>query len=105
MDDRRTKAENMAEVKVTIIRYIDMVQPIFVEFELEDCNGIKHSFSDKLPVVSPKDDIELPCDGSLGCSIISETDGTYLIDTSKPFDVESYSGKTCFEVFKEQVVL
>ena len=73
MDDRRTKAENMAEVKVTIIRYIDMAQPIFVEFELEDCNGIKHSFSDKLPVVSPKDDIELPCDGSLGCSIISET--------------------------------
>jgi hypothetical protein len=95
----------MAEVKVTISKCVDMSQPIFVEFEFADCNGIKHIFVDKLPIVSASSDIELPCDGVLRCTIVSENDRTYIIDTSTPFDVESNSGESRFEVFKDQVVL
>ena len=45
----------------------------------------------------------LQCTVNMICSIISETNNTIIIDTSKPDDIESLNGEYQFEIFKEQV--
>lgn len=95
----------MAVVKVEILKIIDMSFPIFIEFELIDINGTSHHFIDKVPVVSGDYDLVPPCDGYMGCTIINETENTFIIDTVLPDDIESTNGEHTFEVYKEQVVL
>lgn len=95
----------MAEVKVTIKKNVDMSFPIFVEFELIDCNGVSHHFIDKVPVICSDYDITPPCSGYMRCNIIKETDRTFIIDTALPDDIESLNGEYRFEVGKEQVIV
>ena len=42
----------MANVKVNVLEIVDMSFPIFVKFELIDCNSVSHYFIDKVPVIS-----------------------------------------------------
>ena len=93
----------MANVKVNVLKIVDMSFPIFVKFELIDCNSVSHYFIDKVPVISDNYDLIPPCTGNMRCSIIRETNNTIIIDTSKPDDIESLNGEYQFEVFKEQV--
>ncbi len=97
----------MATVKVKVLEIIDMSFPIFVKFELIDCNGVSHHFIDKVPVISDGYDLIPPCTGNMRCSIIKETNNTIIIiiDTSKPDDIGSLNGEYQFEVFKEQVII
>lgn len=95
----------MADVKVNVLKYVDMSFPIFVEFELIDCNGISHRFVDKVPVISNNYDLIPPCTGYMRCSIIKETSKTFIIDTSKPDDIESTNGEFQFEVNMNQVIV
>jgi len=94
----------MAGVKVNILKIVDMNFPMFVEFELIDCHGVSHHFIDKVPVVSDNYDLIPPCPGCMGCNIINETDNSFVIDTSKPDDIESLNGEYQFEVNKDQVI-
>ena len=93
----------MANVKVNVLEIVDMSFPIFVKFELIDCNSVSHYFIDKVPVISDNYDLIPPYTGNMRCSIIMETNNTIIIDTSKPDDIESLNGEYQFEVFKEQV--
>ena len=99
----------MADVKVSVLRIVDVSQPGFVEFELVDCNGINHHFIDKIPVICDSEKCEYdsipPYDGYMRCNIIRETSNTVIIDTSKPDGIESLNGEYQFEVYKDQVII
>jgi len=95
----------MADVKVNVLKIVDTSFPIFVEFELTDCNGIIHRFVDKVPVISNNYDIIPPCTGYMRCSIIKEKSETFIIDTSNPDDIESINGEYQFEVNRNQVII
>lgn len=90
--------------KVDILKIVDMSFPIFVEFELVDFRGIRHHFIDKAPVISADYNLVPHCIGYMRCRIISETDSTFVIDTSAPDDIESLEGYYQFEVNKEQLL-
>lgn len=95
----------MASVKVNILKIVnDTGYPTFVEFELIDSNGISHHFIDKVPIISAADD-PVPPSGEMGCTVVSETENTFIIDTTLPDDIESLNGEYQFEVNKEQVIL
>lgn len=95
----------MASVKVNILKIIDDTSyPTFVEFELIDSNRISHHFIDKVPVICTDDD-PVPTIGEMGCTVVRETETTFIIDTALPYDIESLNGEYQFEVNKEQVIL
>lgn len=95
----------MAVVKVEILKIIDMSFPIFIEFEFVDINGTSHHFIDKVPIVSGDYDFVPPCEGHMRCTIIKETENTFIIDTVLPDDIESSNNEHTFEVYKDQVML
>lgn len=95
----------MASVKVNILKIVDDTRyPTFVEFELIDSNGISHHFIDKVPIISADDD-PVPPFGEMGCTIVGETETTFIIDTTLPDYIESLNGEYQFEVNKDQVIL
>lgn len=65
---------------------------------------------DKVPVIcdyydyAPTPVIVSP-EGQMGCTIIEETENSYIIDTELPWDIDSYEGIYRFEVSKELVKL
>ena len=94
----------MLEVKIEIVRVIDKSYPVFVEARLTDCNGNAHCFHDKLPVFTLNEPKNIPCDGIIRCTLITENADTVLIDTLTPDDIESLDGVSRFEIFKDQIV-
>lgn len=95
----------MASVKVNILKIVDDTgYPTFVEFELIDSNEISHHFIDKVPIISAVDD-PVPPTGEMNCTVVGETETTFIIDTALPDDIESLNGEYQFEVNKEQVIL
>ncbi len=95
----------MPKVKVIVTKITDMSFPIFVECELEDCQGVKHYFIDKAPVLIGDYEFSLPCDGYIECNIISKKENVLLIDTSLPWDIESTNGEYQFEVNADKIVI
>lgn len=96
----------MASVKVNILKIVDDTgYPTFVEFELIDINGSSHHFIDKVPVISSDDDSIPHCSGEMRCTVVGETETTFIIDTALPDDIESLNGEYQFEVNKVQVKL
>lgn len=95
----------MASVKVNILKIVDDTDyPTFVEFELIDSNGISHHFIDKVPIISADYD-PIPPIGEMDCTVVGETETTFIINTTLPYDIESLNGEYQFEVNKEQVML
>ena len=95
----------MASVKVNILKIVnDTGYPTFVEFELIDSSGISHHFIDKVPIICTNDD-PIPPIGEMGCTVVGETETTFIVDTTLPDDIESLNGEYQFEVNKEQVIL
>ena len=45
----------MAELKVEITRFVDEHQPGFVACEFQDANGRRHTFIEKVPLVTAVD--------------------------------------------------
>lgn len=87
-------------VEVIVTKMIDTTQPFWVECKMKDVHGEEHIFQDKMPVFLKKHitEADLPAIGGLRCVIINRNAEVIRIDTSKPDDVETISGKTIFEV-------
>src|SRR5215510_998039 len=96
-------------VKVKFQRLIEGSGVDWVEFCLVDAAGVVHVFEEKVPVVAPDLDARsvFPCDGSIDCSEIARrlADGREVVtvDTEHPWGIESRSGQTRFDVFREQL--
>lgn len=104
----------MAEVMIKVLEIVDdSGYPTFIKCELTDYKNIKHYFIDKVPAICGncnRYNNNLPCiidncSGRIRCTIVNETDKTYIIDTQSPDDVDSIMNEYQFEVWKEQVNL
>jgi hypothetical protein len=99
-------------IKVTIERFSNASQPGWVECSFVDAAGLAHAFEEKVPVVTvePLDArSKYPREGVIGCEIIGTrraADGRELImvDTERPWGIESRAGQARFEVLREQVL-
>ena len=106
-------AERMIGVRVSITRFVsDEPPPGIVECEFCDAHGRRWLFSEKTAVVSAKDldaQTAYPQTGVIACEILSSSrDATgremVLVDTERPWGVESIDGSTRFEVFAASLV-
>lgn len=103
----------MIGIRVSITRHIsDDPQPGVVECEFFDANGERHCFVEKVAIVT-SDDIDAtstyPCPGFIACMIANRfqaEDGREIIvvDTQRPWDVESTAGLTKFSVTPEALI-
>lgn len=101
----------MLVVRVEICRYVDAAFPGWVECRLADASGHQHVFVEKIPVVTADDVHEssvLPYPGTVACILLEKQehkDGRQivLIDTARPWGIESTAGLTQFYVFSEQL--
>jgi hypothetical protein len=100
-------SEIMVGIKVSITRYLgDDPQPGIVECEFTDVHGRVVRCIDKTPIVSKEDldaDSSYPRPGVIGCEVTGrrrdESGGDIiLVDTTRPWSVESVDGVTQFEV-------
>ena len=106
-------AERSIGVSVSITRYIsDDPQPGIVACEFSDIHGPRWEFIEKTAIVAFHDlsaGMTYPQPGVIGCEIVSRHPdgagrGVILIDTGKPWGVETIEGRTRFEVWPESLV-
>jgi hypothetical protein len=99
-------------IRIKIERFTDESNPGWVECSFVDAAGVAHLFEEKVPIVTA-DDLDArstyPRDGIIDCIVISarrNADGLeiLLVDTEQAWGIESKSGQTRFEVFREQVL-
>jgi len=101
----------MASVSIEVTRFIDDHFPGFVECTLTDAEGRVSTFIEKVPVVSKEylsAGSEFPCEGFIDCEIESEYSDSegrllVLIDTERPYSIESTTGETKFVVLASQL--
>jgi len=103
----------MLGIRVSITRYIsDDPKPGIVECEFSDAHGRKWVFVEKTAIVSA-DDLDVatnyPCSGVIACEIIDrrKDDAGHeiiLVDTKRPWCIESIDEATEFEVLPESVI-
>jgi hypothetical protein len=84
--------------------------PETVECELIDRFGAVWRFIEKLPVIeiSSRQSAQYPRPGAIACEIIQTVQDDYgrsflLVDTQRPWGVQTVNGATRFEVFAEQL--
>jgi hypothetical protein len=102
---------NMGNLSVRILRFTDPHQPGFVECELIDADGYRHSFEDKVPVFTAERldaASEYPRPGSIRCEIMerwTSADGRDLVrvSTARPDSVDSQDGLSEFVVLPKQL--
>lgn len=87
---------------VDVLGVTDNSYPVFVDFQIVDCNGVYHNFHEKSYVVNLQyfDDGNLTSDGTIRCKIIKVKENTFIIDTSEPDGIVSVDGLHEFEVNK-----
>ena len=102
----------MTIIRVPIVRWVDTANPGWVECVLTDASGRQWSIIDKFPIFSNDMDMnkdsQYPQPGLLACEIVGEkVDGKgrkiAVVNTDKPWGVESIDGTTIFEVLHEQI--
>lgn len=101
----------MFEIVVSIERWVDDHPPGFVACALVDAFGKTHVFIEKAPVVSTENllsDSRYPRPGTIACRIVREWHSDdagpcVLVDTRRPWGVESTDGRTSFVVLASQV--
>jgi hypothetical protein len=102
----------MVGIRVTIDRFTDEHFPGWVACSFIDAAGALHLFEEKVPVVTEENlraESDYPREGIIGCEVISsrcEADGRelVLVDTEKPWGIESKAGTTRFEVNRNQIL-
>jgi len=102
----------MLKIKVRIERFTDDTFPGWVECRLVDATGVQHLFEEKVPVVTTEKihaGGAFPSDGVIQCSVIStryspDNQELVTIDTNSPWGIESKTGQTRFEVFRDQLL-
>lgn len=106
-------AERMCGIKASIVRYVsDEPQPGIVECEFFDAHGRRWSFIEKTAIVGVDyldGQTSYPQPGIIACEIVSlhrDSGGreTVLVDTERPWGVESVNGTTRFEVSRSSLV-
>lgn len=92
----------MFYIKCTATKLLDdSVYPEVVLCEFVDCNGKKHEFIEKWPVVSSEEFADsFPLNCVIGCTVLKENANSYLVDTLEPWDIESKEGLHEFEISK-----
>lgn len=101
----------MPSLAVEITRYVDDHFPGWVECVLLDADGTRHTFVDKVPVVTLanlQSDSDYPQPGSVRCEVEAQwidDDGRCLVrvSTGRPDGVESSDGASIFVVLAGQV--
>jgi len=107
-----SQPELMTAVVVEISRFVDEHQPGFVECALVDASGTKHTFIEKVPVVSTANLLsssQYPQLGFIACEVQDQwqsAEGASLVRicTERPWGVESKQGVTTFVVTTAQLV-
>lgn len=104
--------ERMIGVPIALTRYVSNDQPGFVACEFVDAHGRRHHFIEKTAVVTG-DDIDAktlyPYPGVIACLIINRHldalgNEIIVVDTTKPWGVESIDGVTQFEMRRNDLV-
>ena len=93
-------------ISVQIVRFVDSHQPGWVECELVDAEGRRHSIIDKVPVLTMEDldaDSEYPTLGRVPCEVLKryrDEKGRelVLVSTARPVEMESKEGLSEFIV-------
>ncbi len=105
--------ERMIGVRVSITRYVaDEPIPGVVECEFEDAHGRRWRFVEKTAYVSAEildGETIYPRPGAIACQIVGRSrDATeremIVIDTERPWGVESIDGAVRFEVVPDALV-
>ena len=96
----------MFEIKAKATKLIDDAgYPELVLVEFYDYYGKKHNFIEKWPVVSAQEfDASFPKECTIACTLVEERETSCIVDTSKPWGMESEEGLTIFEVSKNLLV-
>jgi hypothetical protein len=103
----------MTVVHVSITRFVSLdPQPGIVEFTLTDARGRTCVFQDKTALFSSEDLDPFsiyPRPDVIACEVLSQGSDksgriTMVIDTTRPWGVESTEGQTIFEVLADQVL-
>jgi hypothetical protein len=102
----------MKAVRVVIRKYVDPAFPGWVECTLIDAAGREVRFVEKVPVVTEATlgpDSPYPQTGVIACEVLAtrrdaEGRDVATISTVNPWDVESATGETEFEVPCEQIL-
>lgn len=96
----------MFEIKAKATKLIDDTgYPEVVLIEFYDYDGQKHNFIEKWPVVSAQEfDDSFPKECTIACTLVEERETSCIVDTSKPWGMESEEGLTIFEVSKNLLV-
>jgi len=106
-------AQRMIGIRVSITRYVsDDPQPGIVECEFCDAHGRRWNFMEKTAIVSSEyldAHTSYPQPGVIACEIVSRSrDATgreiVLVDTERPWCVESVDGSMRFEVLPSSLV-
>jgi len=102
----------MTAIKVTITRFVREDQPGWVAFEFVDAHGSPRQFVEKAPIVSIEEltkTSQYPRQGFLDVEVLGrktkESQEVVIVDTSKPWGVESVDGVTQFEVSQDSLVM
>lgn len=99
------------QLQVTITRFISKDNPYFIECRFMDALGKEHIIHEKVPVITHEDLDEhstYPRPGYIACEVMEKypVDGgseIVIINTSKPWGIETTEGETIFEVDAAQV--
>jgi hypothetical protein len=109
---REVGVEELGQLAVQIVRFVDDAQPGWVACELVDAHSRTHTFIDKVPIftVMMLDAASVyPQPGSVGCEIVARwkdaSGGELLrISTAKPWWITSTEEVSEFVVLPSQVV-
>ena len=101
----------LRNLAVQITRFVDNHQPGWVICEFTDAQGSRHTFVEKVPVLTSEDlraGTIYPRPGSLPCEILArwqDSAGTELvrISTARPLDDKSAEGLSEFVVTADQL--
>jgi hypothetical protein len=100
------RLKTVTGVEIQIVRFVEAGQPDIVECSMTDAWGRKHSFIEKVPVVTVEDINETssyPRRSAVACDVLrrwrdSDDREIVTVDTSKPWGIESTVGQTQFDV-------
>lgn len=101
----------MFVIRVDIVAWVDDAQPGVVAARFLDAWGYEHTLIDKLPMFTAANldqQSAYPQPGSLACALIERHNvagrAISIIDIDQPWQIESTTGTTRFEVLSEHLL-
>ena len=96
----------MFYIKATAIQLIDdSTYPEIVRCVFTDAHGRTHTVMEKWPVVSAeKYENTFPKNCMLGCVVVERRREVCVVDTDRPWGIESEEGETVFEIHEDLLI-